>query len=190
MKLYFLRHAEAVDGPDEADRLLSPRGKKQAREVGRFLKRAAVEFDAAYSSALLRSKQTGEIVLDVCGSTTLEITEALLNETAQTQFGKWLKNLPAAEHVLLVGHAPSLGERVRQLIGMATSSGLKLPKGGVACVDFLQPVTAISAKLIRHTVTRTRRCSVLMVLAKRARQFPHASPMSSPSCLISTPSRR
>jgi len=135
MKLYFLRHADALEGTDDAARPLSPRGRKEAREVGRFLKRAGIEFDAAYSSPLLRAKQTGEIVLDVCGSATLEITEALLNESSPTQTGKWLKYLPAAKHVLLVGHAPSLAERVRQLIGMAASAGLKLPKGGLACVE-------------------------------------------------------
>src|SRR2546423_13462092 len=99
MKLYFLRHAEAVEGPDDADRLLSPRGKRQAREVGRFLKRAAVEFDAAYSSPLVRARQTAEIVLEICGAGELESAEALLNETSQGQFDEWLKELPEAKHV-------------------------------------------------------------------------------------------
>ena len=135
MKLYFLRHAEAVDGPDDADRLLSPRGKQQAREVGRFLKRAAVEFDAAYSSPLVRAKQTAEIVLETCGLAELEIADALLNETSSAQFEDWLKNLPGAKHVLAVGHAPSLAERVRQLLGMANAEALQLPKGGLACLE-------------------------------------------------------
>ena len=135
MKLYFLRHAEAVEGPDDAGRLLSARGKKQAREVGRFLKRAAVEFDAAYSSPLVRAKQTAEIVLETCGLAELEIADALLNETSSAQFEDWLKNLPGAKHVLAVGHAPSLAERVRQLLGIAVPEAFKLPKGGLACLE-------------------------------------------------------
>ena len=135
MKLYFLRHAEAVEGPDDAGRLLSARGKKQAREVGRFLKRAAVEFDAAYSSPLVRAKQTAEIVLETCGLAELEIADALLNETSQTEFGRWLKSLPAAKQVLLVGHAPSLGERVRRFIGLSNPEALKLAKGALACLE-------------------------------------------------------
>ena len=79
MKLYFLRHAEALDGKDDAGRPLSPHGKKEAREVGRFLKGAGIEFDAAYSSPLVRAKQTAKIVLEVCGSAELEIADALLN---------------------------------------------------------------------------------------------------------------
>src|SRR5204863_430910 len=93
MKLYFLRHAEALDGTDDAARPLSPQGKKEAREVGRFLKGAAIEFDAAYSSPLVRAKQTAQIVLDACGSAELEIADALLNETAPAQFEDWLKDL-------------------------------------------------------------------------------------------------
>src|SRR5919198_3484467 len=99
MKLYFLRHADALEGTDDAARPLSAHGKKEAREVGRFLKRAGIEFDAAYSSPLIRARQTAEIVLDFCGSASLEIAEALLNETSQSQFGKWLKDLPEARHV-------------------------------------------------------------------------------------------
>jgi len=72
MKLYFLRHAEAQDGTDDGARALTAHGKKEAREVGRFLKRAGIEFDAAYSSPLVRARQTAEIVLEICGSAALE----------------------------------------------------------------------------------------------------------------------
>src|SRR5947207_9606270 len=135
MKLYLLRHAEAVDGPDDADRLLSARGKRQAREVGRFLKRAGIEFDAAYSSPLVRARETAEIVLDTCGSTKLDLATPLLNETSETKFDEWLKGIPDAKHICLVGHAPSLAERVRQLLGVTDSDALKLPKGAVACLE-------------------------------------------------------
>ncbi len=135
MKLYFLRHAEAQDGTDDGARALTGHGKKEAREVGRFLKRAGIEFDAAYTSPLVRARQTAEIVLEICGSATLESCEALLNETSQTEFGRWLKSLPAAKQVLLVGHAPSLGERVRRFIGLPNPEALKLAKGALACLE-------------------------------------------------------
>ena len=135
MKLYFLRHAEAFEGADDAARPLSPHGKKQAHEVGRFLKAAGVEFDAVYCSPLVRAKETAEVVLDVCGSTKIDVTAALLNETSPAQFLEWLKTLPAAKHACLVGHAPSLAERARQLLGMTSPESLKLPKGGLACLE-------------------------------------------------------
>src|SRR6266540_153796 len=90
MKLYFLRHADALEGADDAARPLSPQGRKEAQEVGRFLKRAGIEFDSAYSSPLVRARQTAEIVLDLCGSAKLDLTAALLNETSDEEFDVWL----------------------------------------------------------------------------------------------------
>ncbi len=135
MKIYFLRHGDALEGADDASRPLSPHGRKEAIEVGRFLKRAAIEFDAAYSSPLVRAKETAEIVLDLCGSTKLELTAALLNETSEEKFNEWLKEIPDAKHVCLVGHAPSLAERARQLLGITAADALKLPKGALACLE-------------------------------------------------------
>jgi phosphohistidine phosphatase len=135
MKLYFLRHADALEGADDAARPLSPHGRKQALEVGRFLKRAGIEFDAAYSSPLVRAKETAEIILDSCGSAKLDITAALLNETSDAKFNKWLKEIPEAKHVCLVGHAPSLAHWVRQLLGITATDALNLTKGAVACLE-------------------------------------------------------
>jgi len=135
MKLYFLRHAEALDGADDAARPLSPRGKKEAREVARFLKQAGIEFDAAFTSPLVRAKQTAEVVLDVCGSTKLDVTSALLNEASEATFAEWLKGIPEAKHVCLVGHAPTLAERVRRLLGVEAPETFKMPKGGLACLE-------------------------------------------------------
>ena len=135
MKLYFLRHADALEGADDAARPLSPHGKKEALEVGRFLKRSGIEFDAAYSSPLVRAKETAEIVLEVSGSTKLDLTAALLNETPDAKFDEWLQAIPDARHVCLVGHAPSLAQRVRELLGITASDALKLPKGALACLE-------------------------------------------------------
>src|SRR5216110_2101963 len=135
MKLYFLRHADAFEGADDAARPLSPHGKKQAQEVGQFLRQAGIAFDAAYCSPLVRAKETAEAVLDVCGSTKIDVTAALLNETPPAQFLEWLKSLPPSKHACLVGHAPSLADRIRQLVGMTNPDALKLPKGGLACLE-------------------------------------------------------
>ena len=138
MKLYFLRHADALPGADDAARSLSPFGRKQSRKLGRFLKEAEIEFDAAYSSPLVRATETAEVVLKTLGLLSprkLQLTDALLNETSETQFGQWLKGLPPADHVLLVGHAPTLSERVGHLLGVNNAEALRLPKGALACVD-------------------------------------------------------
>jgi phosphohistidine phosphatase len=137
MRFYFLRHAEALDGWDDAARPLSVRGEHQAREMGSFLKRIGVEFDAAYSSPLVRARQTAERVLGVGGGMgvdDLEVVDAMRNETGDLDFQGWLRSLPMAKHVLLVGHNPSISGRVRELLGMSDGLGLEFAKCGLAVV--------------------------------------------------------
>lgn len=133
-----MRHAEALDGPDDAARPLSPRGWKQAREVARFLKDAGIAFDAAYTSPLVRARETAEAVLKVCGSVSskaLQETDALRIEGTRREFDAWLRALPDDEHVLVLGHAPTLADRVRGLVSIADAESFRLPKGGLACVE-------------------------------------------------------
>ena len=73
--------------------------------------------------------------MDACGTTKLELTAALLNETSEVKFDEWLKGISDAKHVCLVGHAPSLEQRVRQLLGITATDALKLPKGALACLE-------------------------------------------------------
>ena len=58
-----------------------------------------------------------------------------MNETSEAKFEQWLKGIPDAKHVCLVGHAPSLAQWVRQLLGITASDALKLPKGALACLE-------------------------------------------------------
>jgi phosphohistidine phosphatase len=137
MKLYFLRHAAALDGDDDAKRPLSPQGRRQSRKLARFLKRAGVVFDAAYSSPLVRARQTGEIVIDITNESApvkLELVEALLNSTTEPDFEKWAAGFGTFKHVLLVGHEPAMSARVRKLLGVERFGTLELAKGAMACV--------------------------------------------------------
>jgi phosphohistidine phosphatase len=138
MRLYFMRHAEALDGIDDAARPLSARGGRQAKELGRFLKDAGVRLEAAYSSPLVRARETAEAVLKLCGAVSaegLQLTDALLIEASRRDFEAWLRCLPDREHVLVVGHAPTLADRVRVLLGISNPESFRLPKAGVACVE-------------------------------------------------------
>jgi phosphohistidine phosphatase len=137
MKLYFLRHAAALDGADDAKRPLSNTGRQQARKLARFLRRSGVAFDLAFTSPLVRAKQTAAIVLDITNApqpVKAQETPVLLNETDPDLFADWLVRLPEAAHVLLVGHEPSLSARVRRMLGLERADALELAKGAVACV--------------------------------------------------------
>jgi phosphohistidine phosphatase len=133
-----MRHADAVDGEDDAARPLSSRGREQSESIAEFLSNAGVKFDAAFTSPLVRAHQTAEILLramGIAGNVKLQIANALLNETSEAQWNRWLKSLPERDHVLLVGHAPTLAARVRGLLTVAHAATFEMPKGSVACVD-------------------------------------------------------
>lgn len=138
MRLYFLRHADALPGADDDARPLSDKGRDQCRLIGRFLHRAGLAFDAAYSSHLVRAWRTGELVLAECGAvkpSALKRIDELGLGASQREFDTWLRCLPDLKHVLLVGHAPSLAAHVRRLLGLANADAFELPKAGLACVD-------------------------------------------------------
>lgn len=153
MKLFFLRHAEAEPGDDDARRELTGKGRKDARRIGKFLRDAGVKFDAAFASPLIRAQQTAELTLAECPlrrGVKLRCVDALLNGTSPKDFQHWLAKLPkTAEAVLLVGHAPSLAENVAQLLGLPKSTACNLPKGGLAGVE----LTADAAPTLRLFIT-------------------------------------
>lgn len=135
MKIYFLRHTEAAEGTDDAARELTAKGRRDARRVGRYLQGLGVRFDRAYASPLVRARQTAERVLAelrVGRKFALEETAVLANDASAAAFRQWLKKLPKAESILLVGHEPSIGTRVGMLAG-----GVAVPmsKGALARVD-------------------------------------------------------
>jgi len=138
VKLYFLRHADALPGSDDARRPLSPHGCEQAEELGRFLAKAGILFDAAFTSPLVRARETARLVLDAMDSATrlrAEPVDALRNETPQAAFEGWLASISDARRVLLVGHEPTLSARVRAMLGLARTEAFEFSKGAIACVD-------------------------------------------------------
>ena len=138
MKLYFLRHADALPGSDDTRRPLSPHGCEQAEELGRLLAKAGILFDAAYTSPLVRARETARLVLDTMDSAArlrAEPVDALRNETSQADFEGWLARIADAKRVLLVGHEPTLSERVRALLGLTRIEAFEFSKGAIACVD-------------------------------------------------------
>ena len=137
MKLYFLRHADALAGADDAQRPLSPTGREQARQLARFLHNSGVAFDLAFTSPLVRAQQTLAVVLAITNQSQpvqAQETPALLNETEADTFADWLVQLPDVGHVLLVGHEPTLSARVRRMLGLEREESLPLSKCAVACV--------------------------------------------------------
>jgi len=135
MRLYFLRHADALPGVDDAVRPLSKLGQRQSKAMADLLVNAGVVFDAAYTSPLVRARETAEIVLPVTNSDKriiLELTDALLNE--EKDFLNWVKQIPDGKNILLVGHNPSISDHIVHLLRWHAGDSFEMSKGMIACL--------------------------------------------------------
>jgi phosphohistidine phosphatase len=132
MKLYFLRHGEA-DWPNwkkpDDERPLTKRGKREMRDVAKFLDRLKVRPDLIVTSPLPRAAQTAEIAADYLKA------KVRKDELLAPGFGaskmRTVLNRHRANTLMLVGHEPDFTNAISGLTG----ASLKLAKAGVALVD-------------------------------------------------------
>ena len=125
--IWMLRHGEAEDGagkPD-AERQLTERGERQARDAGRAMAALGVELRACISSPKARAMRTAELACEALG-VTVEVDERL----AGGDFDPYELAAGRGE-VMLVGHEPDFSRAV----AMATGSRVKMKKGGLAAFD-------------------------------------------------------
>jgi len=132
MQLCFLRHGEA-DWPDwtkpDDERPLTDFGKKEVRQVAKFLNRLKVKPDLIVTSPLPRALQTAEIAAEQL-KTKLRQDEVLEPGFGISELRTVLKR-HRSKVLMLVGHEPDFSS----VISALTGTSLKLSKAGVALVD-------------------------------------------------------
>ena len=137
MQLYFLRHGEADwpgwTKPDD-ERPLTDFGKKEVRQVAKFLDRLKAKPDVIVSSPLPRALQTAEAAAEQL-KTKLCQDEALGPGFGISELSAVLKRYPS-KALMLVGHEPDFSS----VISALTGGFIKMSKAGIALVD-LDPET-------------------------------------------------
>ena len=132
MQLYFLRHGEA-DWPDwkksDDERPLTDFGKKEVRDVAKFLARLKVRPDLIVTSPFPRAAQTAEIAADYL-KRKLRKDELLAPGFGMSELRTILKR-HRSKALMLVGHEPDF----TNVISGLTGASLKLSKAGVALLD-------------------------------------------------------
>jgi phosphohistidine phosphatase len=123
--IWLLRHGDAADGSPDAERPLTDKGERQARNAGRALKKLGVELEACLTSPKVRARDTARIACEELGC---EVTEEKV-----LQGGPFDPNEVAAgfENVLLVGHDPDFSMAVHSLTG----AQVRMKKGGLAGIS-------------------------------------------------------
>jgi phosphohistidine phosphatase len=138
MKLYLIRHAEAVAAAaNDADRELTELGREQARRLADTFQRLGVRFDAVVASPLVRAQQTAAEILALLADPkpALHTLDEIGLRVRPKRIVKFLRDL-GPKSVAIVGHQPGLCNFAAWLIG-SKKAQLDLEKAGFAriCCD-------------------------------------------------------
>lgn len=122
MNLYLMRHgialpSETSSNVSDRDRPLSPKGTKRIRKAAKGIHRLGIPFDAVLSSPLRRARQTADIVAGALrGEIATEEISGLAPESSIAELMADLTRYRNREHLLLVGHEPSLSDILSHLL--------------------------------------------------------------------------
>ena len=138
MRLLIVRHAIALprgtpDVPD-AERPLTPRGKRRFESAAKGLARTFPRPDAVLTSPWKRARETAEILAAAYGRMQPKDTPALAGGSFDA-LARVLGSYRPDAIVAVVGHEPWLSALLARLIGSSTEERLEFKKGGVALVD-------------------------------------------------------
>jgi phosphohistidine phosphatase len=116
MNIILMRHGEAVPfAQNDADRILTPKGKAEAANTGTQLKKASWIPQAVFCSTRIRAQQTAELVISALGSDLQSIV--LEGITPDDDWAKAMAVIEqhAVDHSLFVFHQPILTQIVGHL---------------------------------------------------------------------------
>lgn len=135
MKLYLVRHGEAV--PEEADpsRPLTSRGSRDVRKVAAFLKSISAGPISIFHSGKLRALQTAEIIAGSLGpGCQVQQAEDL---SPGDPVRPWVEKInEETADLMIVGHLPFLGKLASSLLtGSKSKNPLAFRPGGVVCLQ-------------------------------------------------------
>jgi phosphohistidine phosphatase len=130
-QLWMLRHGEAVphDSKPDADRELTPRGRRQADAAGAALAALNEEFAACYTSPKVRARETAELA---CAHLNIDPVEepSLANGFSRLDALALLDAHDADAKVLVIGHEPTFSQVVYDFTG----ARVDFKKGGIAAL--------------------------------------------------------
>jgi phosphohistidine phosphatase len=138
MQIYILRHGiaeESHSGGNDAERELTPDGKRKLRDTLRLARRAGVEADLIVTSPYVRAVETARIAAEVLeyGSQILS-TDALIPSSDPEAVWEEIRVHKSLESILLVGHEPLLSHLTGFLLA-APALFIDMKKGALVRVD-------------------------------------------------------
>ena len=165
MELYFLRHAAAVDPGEfppgrDSERPLTSEGIKKMTKAAEGMSKLGLSFDEVISSPYVRARQTAEIAAKGVGfKGKIRYTDAMTPAAVLKELFRELKEQKVSSRLLLVGHQPSIGEFVSELV--TGQKGLSLDyKKGALCLIELDPGDSLHGRMMWFLTSRQLRALV------------------------------
>ena len=141
MKLFLIRHTEAIDYETESvrndeNRYITPKGRKISTTVFKALKEELAELDKIFTSPLIRAVQTAEVLAVILKyKNDVEIANELLLPTPSSKVSQLLKRNSIFKSIALVGHEPMMSSLVSAFSERKTYE-VPFKKSGVCYIDF------------------------------------------------------
>ncbi len=148
MRLYVVRHAEAVDarpGLTEFDRYLTADGRRGFRKTADRLVEQGGRPEVILTSPLVRAVQTAEILaerMDFEGP--VAAWSGLAPGCGWKEWEEILAANGSVSELAVVGHEPDMGTLVATLLGLPAR--LPLRKGGIVALDGVEAASEAPAR--------------------------------------------
>jgi phosphohistidine phosphatase len=141
MKLYILRHGDAVEHGDprykEDERPLTPKGIQRTKQLAHMLREMEISFDSILTSPLARAKETAEIVArGLKLQDSVRLCEHLSPDGSMEELVHQVNTLrPPPKSVMLVGHEPYLSGFISLLCAGGPGLPVVFKKGALCRLD-------------------------------------------------------
>jgi phosphohistidine phosphatase len=168
LRLMLLRHAKSdwtKPGQRDRDRVLAPRGRSAAPQIGTYMARHKLLPERVICSTAVRTRQTWELVAAALPKAPAATFEDALYDADPDDIIDVIQATPGDVRSLLVlGHNPGLHEVANLLVATGDLDarerlGEKLPTAGLAVIDFAfgswEKIHPDSGRLDRFVVPRT-----------------------------------
>lgn len=150
MKLYLVRHAEAIERNGtvaEEERYLTVTGRSSFRKTGAVLAKKGVLPNLILTSPLIRAVQTADILAEALSfQGEVQVSGALAPGFDLDVLRRLLAETGLCRKVALVGHEPDMGAVVSSLLGL--EAPFKMKKGAVVALEVEPAVRDASARFL------------------------------------------
>lgn len=138
MKIYLVRHAEAVEqaeGLEDGTRWLTAKGRKTMQKASKRLHRQKVRPELIITSPLTRAVQTAELLMSELGrKSELAADRLLAPDSSPEQVMALIRSQHKIDSIMLVGHEPLLSRTAALLLGRESVAGLA--KASCLCLEY------------------------------------------------------